>query len=152
MLEMFVQHEQTHSPMPSPQGDRSASAARGPASWFTFGLISDLMRIIANLVYHNAVCQELIKKKECFPLILSRCRFDDANPQVREWALLAVHNLMDRNLENQAYVRTLGSVGVAPNDDLRDMGMTAMVDPDSGRMKIVQVGPLSELAKKTDPI
>ncbi len=54
---------------------------------------------------------------------------------------------MEGNSQNQAFVRQLGTVGVAPNPELRDMGMTAMVDED-GKVTITRVGPLAQLGEE----
>jgi ataxin-10 len=51
-------------------------------------------------------------------LILGNCGYDDNNPYLREWSVLALKNLCDQNEENQQYVRDLNPVKVKNNESL----------------------------------
>ena len=98
------------------------------------GLMGDIVRIVGNASADCKRNQDLVREEGGLLLILDSCRIDTHNPFIREWALLAVRNLVVDNEENQKEVAGLEMQGVAETRELADMGLEAYVD-EHGKLK-----------------
>lgn len=92
-------------------GDRRA-ATNAPssitgASREPIGYRSGIIRAVGNLSFRHERHQDLVRERGYLPLFLSHCNIDDANPLVREWALVALRNLCEGNEANQQFINAL---------------------------------------------
>ena len=70
----------------------------------SYGAEGELMRLVANLLYRRVECQAAVRELDLIGAVLQRCRDDERNPLLREWALLAVRNMCEDCAENQAVI------------------------------------------------
>jgi hypothetical protein len=144
ILDILIQHEvlSTQGRVPtaptfsSLDQEDCRESWKHTSHWFFFGLLSDVVRVVANMVYRNKPNQNLVREKNCLAYVLSHCRFDDMNPHVREWAIFAVSNLMLDNQGNQDVLKSMGFVDVAENEKLAEIGLKATVDKETKNIRI----------------
>ncbi|KAK9822150.1 hypothetical protein WJX74_011016 [Apatococcus lobatus] len=110
-----------------------ASTSAEPSSSFHrkapyAGYRSDLVAVIANLVYNQRSLQDAVKASEGVELLLSQCQIDSESPLVREWALWAIRNLCEGNLEIQRHIESLQLQGAAPHQDLNRLGFKVQME------------------------
>ncbi|XP_063072963.1 ataxin-10 isoform X2 [Engraulis encrasicolus] len=81
-----------------------------------------LVRLIGNLCHQNATNQNKVRELDGISLILDNCSLDSNNPFICQWAVFAIRNILDNNMENQQVIQSLKRQGVADDSALRDMG------------------------------
>ncbi|XP_010885447.2 ataxin-10 isoform X2 [Esox lucius] len=81
-----------------------------------------LIRLIGNLCHGNAANQNKVRELDCLPLIMDNCSIDSNNPFISQWAIFAIRNILEHNLENQKLVAALERQGVADDSALRALG------------------------------
>ncbi|XP_037551600.1 ataxin-10 [Nematolebias whitei] len=81
-----------------------------------------LIRLIGNLCHSNANNQNKVRELEGIPLVLDNCNIDSSNPFISQWAIFAVRNLLENNLQNQELVAGLERRGPADYSALRELG------------------------------
>lgn len=120
---------------PSRTDDDPASGLAGFAT-----LKRDLVQLAGLLANDDTPTQDIIRECGGMQVILSMCVTDDRNPRtspslvtihlraygmltvIREYALLAVRNLMINNVANQAIIKEMDPLGVVgPDGELREM-------------------------------
>ena len=87
------------------------------------GFLSDLIRLLANLVYKNKE-----KQDEChpyLPLLLGNFKIEDRNPYLREWNILLLRNMLENNTRNQKFVHDLKPEEILPSSVLDKLSPTA---------------------------
>ena len=86
------------------------------------GFLSDLMRLLANLVYQNKD-----KQDEChsyLPILLGNFKVENRNPFLREWNVLFLRNVLENNTRNQKFVHNLKPEEILPNSVLEKLSPT----------------------------
>ncbi|XP_041348364.1 ataxin-10-like [Gigantopelta aegis] len=92
----------------------------------SFCLKRDLVRLIANMVYHHPVNQDRVREMDGIPLLLDLSGVDDRNPFITQWVVLAIRNLLEGNDENKAIVNEMQMEGMANNVSLlKEYGISA---------------------------
>lgn len=86
-----------------------------------------LVKSLANLSYRNPRNQELAREMEIIQGIFDCTNVDARNPLIKEWSILAIRNLCERNMENQDIVRQLTRVGDASNPIVQEFGIESGV-------------------------
>uniref|UniRef100_A0A672H4S4 Ataxin-10 n=1 Tax=Salarias fasciatus TaxID=181472 RepID=A0A672H4S4_SALFA len=81
-----------------------------------------LIRFIGNLCHGNAGNQNKVRELEGIPLILDNCNIDSNNPFISQWAIFAIRNLLENNVQNQELVASLERRGKADYSALRQLG------------------------------
>uniref|UniRef100_A0A671L567 Ataxin-10 n=1 Tax=Sinocyclocheilus anshuiensis TaxID=1608454 RepID=A0A671L567_9TELE len=81
-----------------------------------------LIRLIGNLCHGNVVNQDKVRELDGIALILDNCSIDSNNPFISQWAVFAIRNIMEHNLENQKLIQGLRRQGVADDTMLREIG------------------------------
>lgn len=121
-------------------GGDAVTAAAAAASGG--GLKTVLVRYLANVTFRDRRSQRALRESEALSALLCCCRDDDANPQLREWALFAVRNSAEGCAENQAFIAQLESAprAVANADELERAGMEVRIDRVSGKVRVRQAG------------
>ncbi|KAI9318191.1 spinocerebellar ataxia type 10 protein domain-containing protein [Dichotomocladium elegans] len=94
----------------------------------------DIVRLMGALCYNDRRMQDRVREAGGIPLILAQCKIDDANPYIREHAVLAIRNLLDDNRENQALISEMEPIQAVQTDDLSRMGLTARLE--NGKVKL----------------
>ncbi|KAG2181110.1 hypothetical protein INT43_008692 [Umbelopsis isabellina] len=108
----------------------------------------DIVRLVGALAYQDRQMQDKVRELGGIGLVLSQCNIDDANPckwfhplaselflvwyviteciivDVKEYAIVAVRNLLDKNSENQAIVEQLSPQDAVPHPVLEEIGVT----------------------------
>ncbi|XP_026089297.1 ataxin-10-like [Carassius auratus] len=81
-----------------------------------------LVRLIGNLSHGHIVNQDKVRELDGIALILDNCSIDSNNPFISQWAVFAIRNILEHNLENQKLIQGLRRQGVADDTMLREMG------------------------------
>uniref|UniRef100_A0A3B1KEP0 Ataxin-10 n=1 Tax=Astyanax mexicanus TaxID=7994 RepID=A0A3B1KEP0_ASTMX len=81
-----------------------------------------LIRLIGNLCHSHTINQDQVRELDGLALILDNCSIDSNNPFISQWAVFAIRNILEHNLENQKLVQGLRRQGVADDTVLREMG------------------------------
>ncbi|KAI9251950.1 spinocerebellar ataxia type 10 protein domain-containing protein [Sporodiniella umbellata] len=102
--------------LPPGQDDR-------PELGFNF-LKRECVRMIGTLCYEDRSMQDKARELSGIPLVLEQLKIDDSNPYLREYATLALRNLMKDNAENQNVIHQLEPQQVLQSDELTKMGIT----------------------------
>ncbi|KAL3217822.1 hypothetical protein MRX96_000689 [Rhipicephalus microplus] len=93
----------------------------------SFGFKRDLVQLIGNMCHHNRKHQDMViqlRNLDGIPLILDVCNLDAKNPFIIQHVILAIRNLLEGNLENQAVVGSLVQRGVVTDSPLiKEMGI-----------------------------
>ncbi|TYZ63931.1 hypothetical protein PybrP1_010509 [[Pythium] brassicae (nom. inval.)] len=92
----------TNAPTPAASASDVGDTSREP-----IGYRSGIIRAIGNLSFRHARHQDLVREHGHLALFLNHCNIDDANPLVREWALVALRNLCEGNEANQQFINAL---------------------------------------------
>ncbi|CAN0329494.1 unnamed protein product [Pylaiella littoralis] len=109
----------------------------------------ELLKVIGNACFRCRDAQDSVREEGGLPLVLNHCAMDEANPFLREHALLTVRNLCEGNPANQASIAALQPQGCTPGMDeaLADMGLEGHVDGEGG----FKVGPRPAAATPPPP-
>jgi len=82
----------------------------------------DLVRLLGILVYEDKTIQDRIRLCDGIPVIMNLCVLDERNPLLREYALFALRNTLQGNIENQETVDAIQPSGYWDNNGvLRDI-------------------------------
>uniref|UniRef100_UPI0037E70B0E ataxin-10 n=1 Tax=Semicossyphus pulcher TaxID=241346 RepID=UPI0037E70B0E len=81
-----------------------------------------LIRLIGNLCHSNTNNQNKVRELEGIPLILDNCNIDSNNPFISQWAIFAIRNLLEHNMQNQELVAALERRGTADYSALKELG------------------------------
>lgn len=109
------------------------------------GVARSLVKLLANACYRHKDNQDKVRELDGLPLLLERFTFDDRNPYIREWAIVAVRNLCEGNAGNQALLAAIEQQpsGVVRAAELEEMGLEVELDPATGRLRAKRRVPLS---------
>ncbi|KAF9351683.1 hypothetical protein BGX26_010362 [Mortierella sp. AD094] len=115
----------------------NTSTEQGQQSFF-IGLKRDIVRLVGNLAYRSRHVQDLIRQCNGLIVMLSQCNIDDANPYLREYAILAMKNILAGNSENQALIEELQPIEAVDHPALQEARVTAQLDARTGRPVLTQ--------------
>ncbi|KAI1314764.1 hypothetical protein EDD11_001733 [Mortierella claussenii] len=115
----------------------NTSTEQGQQSFFV-GLKRDIVRLIGNLAYRSRYVQDLIRDCNGLIVMLSQCNIDDANPYLREYAILAMKNILAGNLQNQALIEELQPIEAVDHPVLQEARVSAYLDAKTGRPVLTQ--------------
>jgi hypothetical protein len=72
-------------------------------------------------------------------VLLCFCGTDFDNPFTREWALLAVRNACENNLENQRFIDSLQPQEISiQSEELKKLGMQVKMSGQTGKFSFVR--------------
>ncbi|CAG0913675.1 unnamed protein product [Notodromas monacha] len=94
---------------------RSGQICEGITDSPVFELKQKLLKLVGNLVYRNREAQDLVRESGGVIAVLNSCGMDARNPYMMQWAILAIRNLCEGNLENQELIKSLTNKGLAPS-------------------------------------
>ncbi|KAK3838875.1 MAG: hypothetical protein J3R72DRAFT_448093 [Linnemannia gamsii] len=120
----------------------NTSTAQGQDSFFV-GLKRDIVKLIGNLAYRSRHVQDRIRNCNGLIVMLSQCNIDDANPYLREYAILAMKNILTGNAENQALIEELQPIAAVDHPALQEARITSKLDAETGRSVLSQHTPLA---------
>ncbi|XP_067283264.1 ataxin-10 [Pseudorasbora parva] len=103
--------------------DFSLTRPGGADTHPAFSFKAHLIRLIGNLCHGHIVNQDKVRELDGIALILDNCSIDSNNPFISQWAVFAIRNILEHNLENQKLIQSLRRQGVADDTMLRDMGL-----------------------------
>ncbi|KAI8967820.1 spinocerebellar ataxia type 10 protein domain-containing protein [Mycotypha africana] len=106
----------------SPEQATAKEETKNPEIGFHY-LKRECIRLLATLTFKDKKIQDEIREKGGIPLILNQLKIDDANPYLREYATLALRNVMENNPKNQAIIAELRPEEVVQSKELDDMGI-----------------------------
>ncbi|KAI8907547.1 spinocerebellar ataxia type 10 protein domain-containing protein [Powellomyces hirtus] len=117
-----------------------------------FMLKTDTIRIIANLSYEATEVQDAFRNIGGVHAVLNHCAIDDDNPYIKEHSILALHNLLDSNPQNQDLVAQLRPQGIdrETNAMLHTMGKSASVSS-TGKVRIAPLLPEEQQQPSKQP-
>ncbi|KAF9923916.1 hypothetical protein FBU30_006055 [Linnemannia zychae] len=115
----------------------NTSTVQGRDSFFV-GLKRDIVRLVGNLAYRSRHVQDRIRSCNGLIVMLSQCNIDDANPYLREYAILAMKNILTGNAENQALIEELQPIEAVDHPALQEARITARLDAETGRPVLTQ--------------
>ncbi|GIY72829.1 hypothetical protein CDAR_207731, partial [Caerostris darwini] len=100
-----------------------------------YGFKRNLIRLIGNVCYGYKDNQDIVRNLDGIPLILDCCKFDAKNPYIIQWCILAIRNLLENNLENQAIVANITTSGEIADDKLlKEMGF--QIHCENGKIRL----------------
>uniref|UniRef100_A0A8C1WMJ0 Ataxin-10 n=1 Tax=Cyprinus carpio TaxID=7962 RepID=A0A8C1WMJ0_CYPCA len=102
--------------------DFSLTRPGGADSHPALSFKAHLIRLIGNLCHGHVVNQDKVRELDGIALILDNCSIDSNNPFISQWAVFAIRNILEHNLENQKLIQGLRRQGVADDTMLREMG------------------------------
>lgn len=104
------------------------------------GLKGSMVRTIAICCDMSKDAQDSVRKLHGIPLLLGSLSYEkdsDANPFLREWAILAVRNITLGNPENANEISSYELKGVEQDSELlKKAGLEAFMDEKSGRPRL----------------
>ncbi|KAF9902556.1 hypothetical protein BX616_001905 [Lobosporangium transversale] len=118
----------------------NTSTKQGQQSFFA-GLKRDIVRLVGNLAYRSRHVQDLIRGCNGLVVMLSQCNIDDVNPYLREYAILAMKNILSGNLENQALIEELKPIEAVDHPALQEARLSTRLDTVTGRPVLSQKRP-----------
>lgn len=80
-----------------------------------YQLKTKLMRILTNLTYRNKRNQDLAREMGFLQTVLESTVLDAKNPFLKEWSIVCIRNLCERNEENQRIIGDLNKIGDVQN-------------------------------------
>lgn len=93
-----------------------------------FGFKGMLIRIVGNLSWKNKKFQDIIRDLEGIQVILDCCVIDARNPFITQWSILAIHNICEKNQENQEIIALMSKEGVIDAKSLQEIGSVLNCD------------------------
>uniref|UniRef100_A0A182F9K2 Ataxin-10 n=1 Tax=Anopheles albimanus TaxID=7167 RepID=A0A182F9K2_ANOAL len=98
----------------------------------SYSLRSAVVKAIANMSYKSKKNQQMAREMDIMSAILNCTTLDARNPLIKEWSILAIHNLCDDNPENQQFIAGLTKLAMAENSLLKECNAgTIRIGPDS---------------------
>ncbi|KAG2185195.1 hypothetical protein INT44_001985 [Umbelopsis vinacea] len=122
-LDLLAQAERKIPRITKSMGDIVSDTDTSKGSMGFMYIKRDIVRLIGALTYHDRRIQDEVRELGGIGLVLSQCNIDDANPYVKEHAVLAMRNLLENNLENQAIVEQLSPQESVPHPVLEEIGL-----------------------------
>ncbi|KAI7887247.1 spinocerebellar ataxia type 10 protein domain-containing protein [Mucor mucedo] len=108
-----------------------------PLAGFNF-LKRECVRLMGTLCHKDRLMQDKIRELGGIPLILCQFKIDDSNPYLREYATLALRNVMEGNTENQKLIEELQPQEILQTDELKEMGLSTELMQD-GKVRIKKI-------------
>ncbi|KAH8552912.1 spinocerebellar ataxia type 10 protein domain-containing protein [Umbelopsis sp. PMI_123] len=133
-LDLLAQAERKIPRITKSMGDIVSDTDTSKGSVGFMYIKRDIVRLTSALAYHDRRMQDEVRELGGIGLVLSQCNIDDANPYVKEHAILAMRNLLENNLENQAVVEQLSPQGTVPHPVLEEIGLKTELN--GGRVNI----------------
>ncbi|CAM6014475.1 unnamed protein product [Sphagnum balticum] len=139
MLDMLQALGPPQSARPGVPPEHSTNKKSFP-TWDPYkGYRRDIVAVIANASYRNFHIQEEVREADGLYLVLEQCTTDSNNPFLREWGLWAIRNLLEGNPRNQHEFADLEAKASVANPELRDIGISVELNPETGRPRLVNV-------------
>ncbi|KAF9972294.1 hypothetical protein BGZ73_004593 [Actinomortierella ambigua] len=104
-----------------------SSTIQGQQSFFE-GMKRDIVRLIGNMAYRSRDVQDRVRDCNGLVVMLSQCNIDDANPYLREYAILAMKHLLTGNLESQKLINELQPIEAVDHPALQEARVQAKLD------------------------
>ena len=96
----------------------------------------DVIRLLGNLCWKHRRNQDAVRDLNGIPAVLSSFNVDESSPFVRQWAVFALRNLCEDNLENQGVVAGIQLRGVTDREGvLEEMGLEIELDGGKPRLR-----------------
>ncbi|GAN03874.1 conserved hypothetical protein [Mucor ambiguus] len=121
-------------PTPTTSPATSQNDDTDPQPGFHF-LKRECVRMMGTMCYKDKSMQDKIRQLGGIPLVLCQFKIDDSNPYLREYATVALRNIMENNPENQKLIEELKPEQVVETEELRQMGIVPELTQD-GKLRI----------------
>ena len=102
------------------------------------GYRTDILAVLANLLFQRPVVQQEVQGLGGVLLVLAQCQVDRGSPLAREWALWAVRNLCEGSEQAQQAIRELQLCATVDSAELQQMGVQLQLDALTGKPRLVQ--------------
>jgi hypothetical protein len=96
---------------------------------------SHLLRLVGSLSHGSVAWQTALGGRAVYAC-MNHSVLDDHNPLMREHSVLALRNLLEGNETNQRIVSDLRTQAVANQEQLRQAGIEAEVDEETGKVRV----------------
>ncbi|PKA60052.1 hypothetical protein AXF42_Ash009736 [Apostasia shenzhenica] len=103
------------------------------------GFRRDLVSVMSNCLRARKEVQDEIRKKIGLLLFFEHCVFDDDNPFLKEWRVLAVRNVLEGNEANQHYAAEFYVLRSISASEIVDLELKVQLDRKSGHIKLVNI-------------
>ncbi|KAK4513121.1 Protein-tyrosine-phosphatase [Mucor velutinosus] len=120
--------------VPAPTPATSQNDDTDPQAGFHF-LKRECVRMMGTMCYKDKSMQDKIRQLGGIPLVLCQFKIDDSNPYLREYATVALRNIMENNPENQKLIEELKPEQVVETEELKQMGIVPELTQD-GKLRI----------------
>ena len=97
------------------------------------------MRLLAVLCHARPAVQARVRELEGLVPVLQRCQLDARNPNIREWAILAVRYLTEDE-SNREFIQAIESTPreVVNAEELEAAGLEVKIDRSTGKVRMKQ--------------
>lgn len=132
-LEKFIALSKTLHDLIKPISKLSASVESSPSQFPHVKKL--LIQNMGILVAHNFENQELMRTQHGLEVVLSNCIIDQLNPFIKETAILCIRYTLEKNPQNQEFVRKLEAKQVLNPDELAKAGLELEIENGKVKMK-----------------
>lgn len=96
---------------------------------------SHLLRLLASLAFQHPGFQSSLGGSAIYAC-MNHSVLDSHNPLMREYAVLALRNLLEEHQDNQRIVAELRAEGIANQQELKEMGVETRMDDETGKISV----------------
>lgn len=108
--------------------------------YFVEGHKTEVLRLLANVVYGNsAVCEMIVEKDDLLLQILASTRIDEDNPGSCEWAKFAIRNICGLSIIAQERIKQLEPLAMTPESSKMMANRYSSSFTPEGQCKIVPI-------------
>ncbi|KAJ2800571.1 copper transport protein, partial [Coemansia guatemalensis] len=76
----------------------------------------------------NPVVQDQVREQDGLALVLDHMRIDENHPFIKEYAVVALRNLLEGNDASQDYVRHMGAIEAVQDPRMASAGFHTRID------------------------
>jgi hypothetical protein len=139
LLRALAQMAVWQPPMMSPSKSSAAKAAAALAVP-THSMEQEAIRLIAFMAHGSVAVQARVRELGGLFTVLQRCQLDEANPNIKEWAVFAIRNLTETSQANREFLAQIerAPCSVANPGVLEQADLEVAVNRQTGKLEVVR--------------
>ncbi|KOO24694.1 ataxin-10-like protein [Chrysochromulina tobinii] len=139
LLRALAQMAVWQPPMMSPSKSSAAKAAAALAVP-THSMEQEAIRLIAFMAHGSVAVRDRVRELGGLFTVLQRCQLDEANPNIKEWAVFAIRNLTENSQANREFLAQIerAPCSVANPGVLEQADLEVGVNRQTGKLEVVR--------------
>ena len=139
LLRALAQMAVWQPPMMSPSKSSAAKAAAALAVP-THSMEQEAIRLIAFMAHGSVAVRDRVRELGGLFTVLQRCQLDEANPNIKEWAVFAIRNLTENSQANREFLAQIerAPCSVANPGVLEQADLEVAVNRQTGKLEVVR--------------